>query len=72
MASPRNNRDLHWNLLLKIRIANLFTLWVDLKPNSKQKLYIGIKQSEKGFGYFHTYELYTLKKRWLQHCCVCI
>ena len=31
------------------------------KPDSKQKLYIGIKVSEKGFGNFHTYE-YTLKK----------
>ena len=66
-ASPRNNRDLHRNLLLNIRIANLLFLWVDLKPrqkpDSKQKLYIGIKVSEKGFGYFHTYECCTHSKK---------
>ena len=67
IASPRNNRDLHWNLLLNIRIANLLFLWVDLKPrqkpDSKQKLYIGIKVSEKGYGYFHTYECCTHSKK---------
>ena len=49
-----------------------FKAKAEAKANSKQKLYIGIKLKEKGFGYFHTYECTHSKKMAATLLCVYI